>query len=126
MPHRYAAVLFDLLTALLDSWTLWDDIAGSEQSGRRWRTEYLRRTYGAGAYRPYQALVAEAATEAGLDRRLASELAARYAELQPWPGVAAELDALAAADIPLGVATNCSEALGCTAAAGSLCRSRSW
>ena len=26
---RYDAVLYDLLTALLDSWTLWDSVAGS-------------------------------------------------------------------------------------------------
>ncbi|MGO8892820.1 MAG: hypothetical protein ACLP8X_18045 [Streptosporangiaceae bacterium] len=26
--RRYDAVLFDLLTALLDSWTLWAEVAG--------------------------------------------------------------------------------------------------
>ena len=31
--HKYEAVLFDLLTALLDSWTLWDRSAGSVFSG---------------------------------------------------------------------------------------------
>jgi 2-haloacid dehalogenase len=35
------AVLFDLLTALLDSWTVWNAAAGSEQMGRTWRAEYL-------------------------------------------------------------------------------------
>jgi 2-haloacid dehalogenase len=34
MP-RYDVVLFDLLTALLDSWTLWNAVAGDEDSGRR-------------------------------------------------------------------------------------------
>jgi hypothetical protein len=34
--HR--AVLFDLLTALLDSWTVWNAAAGSEQMGRACRT----------------------------------------------------------------------------------------
>src|ERR1700683_5076841 len=97
MPRRYDAVLFDLLTALLDSWTLWDDVAGGEQSGRRWRAEYLCRTYGTGAYRPYETLVAEAAAAVGLDRRLADVLAARYSELQPWPGATTALAALAAA-----------------------------
>ena len=116
MPRRYDTVLFDLLTALLDSWTLWDEVAHGEQLGRRWRTEYLRLTYGTGAYRPYEALVAEAAATVGLDRRLADELAARYSELQPWPGVVAALGQLVAAGIPLGVATNCSEALACIAA----------
>lgn len=112
MTRRYDAVLFDLLTALLDSWTLWNAIAGDEAAGRRWRAAYLRRTYGTGAYRPYEALVAEAAAEVGLDRRAAADLAARYAELRPWPGVAAALAPLAAAGVTLGVATNCSEALG--------------
>ena len=43
------AVLFDLLTALLDSWTVWNAAAGSEEKGRAWRAEYLRLTYGCGA-----------------------------------------------------------------------------
>ncbi len=88
MLRRYDAVLFDLLTALLDSWTLWDAVAG-----------------------------AEAAAEVGLDQRVADALAARYGELCPWPGVAEELVPLVAAGVPLGVATNCSDALGRVAAA---------
>ena len=40
---KYAAVLFDLLSGLLDSWTLWDSVAGSEAAGRTWRAAYLRR-----------------------------------------------------------------------------------
>jgi 2-haloacid dehalogenase len=63
---RFDAVLFDLLTALLDSWTLWNRVAGSEESGGKWRAAYLRRTYQQGRYRRYEALVAEAATEVGL------------------------------------------------------------
>lgn len=117
MPHRYGVVTFDLLTALLDSWTLWDNVAGGEQSGRRWRAEYLRLTYATGAYRPYETLVAEAAATVGLDRGVADTLAARYSELQPWPGVTVALGRLVAAGIPLGVATNCSEALASIAAA---------
>lgn len=116
MPHRYRAVLFDLLTALLDSWTLWDSVAGGEGPGRLWRTEYLRLTYGTGEYRPYEALVADAASAVGLDPRLADALATRYFELQPWPGVAVALVRLVEAGIPIGVATNCSEALACIAA----------
>ncbi|HEY3846510.1 MAG TPA: HAD-IA family hydrolase [Acetobacteraceae bacterium] len=60
--------------------------------------------------------MAEAAAAVGLDRRLADTLAARYAELQPWPGVADALGRLAAAGVPLGVATNCSDALARIAA----------
>lgn len=58
---RYDAVLFDLLTALLDSWSLWNRIAGNEAAGRAWRAEYLKLTYGCGAYRSYETLVEEAA-----------------------------------------------------------------
>lgn len=117
MRRRYDAVLFDLLTALLDSWSLWNDVAGDEAAGLRWRREYLRLTYGTAAYRPYEILVAQAAVEVGLAPRLADELAKRYGELRAWPGVAAELSGLAAAGVKLGVATNCSEALGAIAAA---------
>jgi 2-haloalkanoic acid dehalogenase type II len=114
---RYDAVLFDLLTALLDSWSLWNTVAGGEEAGLRWRRAYLARTYATGAYRSYETLVAEAAAEVGLDPHLADDLAARYSELQPWPGVEGELRQLSAAGIKLGVATNCSEALGRVAAA---------
>jgi 2-haloacid dehalogenase len=82
---RYDAVLFDLLTALLDSWSLWNAVAGDAGDGRRWRAEYLRITYATGAYRPYEDLVAEAAEAAGLDRRLATALEAHYDQLQPCP-----------------------------------------
>ena len=38
---RYDAILFDLLSALLDSWTLWNDVAGNRDTGLRWRRAYL-------------------------------------------------------------------------------------
>ena len=37
MPYampRYDAILFDLLTALIDSWSLWSRVAGGEDAGR--------------------------------------------------------------------------------------------
>lgn len=118
MPVKpaYDGVLFDLLTALLDSWTLWNDIAGSEEQGLRWRRSYLSITYGADSYQPYEALVAEAAESVGLPRSHADELDRRYAELAPWPGVTETLRSLHEAGIPLGVVTNCSERLGRIAA----------
>ncbi|UPK73604.1 HAD-IA family hydrolase [Nocardioidaceae bacterium SCSIO 66511] len=115
--HRYDAVLFDLLTALLDSWTLWTDVAGSPAVGRRWRDEYLRRTYAAGDYRPYDQLVAEASSAQGLDSALQDELTHRWGELRAWPEVPDVLRELSAAGVRLGVVTNCSEALGRSAAA---------
>src|SRR5262249_41360970 len=107
---RYDAVVFDLLTALLDSWTLWNAVAGSAADGLRWRRTYLDLTYRAGAYRPYEAIVREAATDAGLDPSCADELVRRWGELAPWPeapGIIAELGRR----VPLGVATNCSDRL---------------
>jgi 2-haloalkanoic acid dehalogenase type II len=115
--HHYDAVLCDLLTGLLDSWTLWNSVAGSAEAGARWRAEYLRITYATGAYRPYEDLVAEAAVAVGLSPSLAQSLDARYGELRPWPGVANTLNAVAALGLPIGVVTNCSERLGRVAAA---------
>jgi 2-haloacid dehalogenase len=77
----------------------------------------LRRTYHAGRYRPYDTLVAEAATEVGLSPALAGRLAARYHELEPWPEARDVLDTLQIEGLRLGVVTNCSEALGTTAVA---------
>ncbi len=116
MPNRYDVVLFDLLTALLDSWSLWNEVAGGAEAGRRWRAEYLRITYQTVAYRPYEELAADAAAAMGLSRQLALHLEARYGELRPWPGVSEALGALAAAGVPLGLVTNCSERLGRIAA----------
>ena len=117
MNRRYDAVLFDLLTALLDSWSLWNAVASDAESGRRWRTEYLRITYATGRYRPYEQLVGDAAQSVDLPRDFADELAARYSEIEPWPEVGGVLGELHDAGVALGVVTNCSETLGQLAAA---------
>jgi hypothetical protein len=41
-PLDVDAVAFDLLTALVDSWTLWEDVAGEAALGRHWRQASLR------------------------------------------------------------------------------------
>ena len=115
--RKFDVVLFDLLTALLDSWALWNNVAGSAEAGGKWRAAYLRRTYETGAYRPYEVLFAEAATETGLSPTLAAQLAARYGELKPWPEVREVLGALRRDGVALGVVTNCSEELGAKAVA---------
>jgi hypothetical protein len=51
---KYDAVIFVLLTALIDSWSLWNDVAGSASEGMTWRRRYLEITYGCGPYRPYE------------------------------------------------------------------------
>jgi 2-haloalkanoic acid dehalogenase type II len=106
---RYDAVAFDLLTALIDSWTLWNAVAGSEADGLKWRRRYLEITYGCGAYRPYETLVREAARDLGLPERLGDELERRWSELQPWTEVVRILKQIG---LPLAVATNCSNRLG--------------
>jgi 2-haloacid dehalogenase len=110
---RYDAVIFDLLTALLDSWSLWNDVAGSPEAGLAWRRRYLEITYGCGAYRPYETLVCEAAHDAGLPESLAERLEERWDELAPWPEAPAVLAGLT---VPRAVATNCSNRLGRRAA----------
>lgn len=116
MRVRYDAVLFDLLTALLDSWSLWSSVAGDADRGRRWRDRYLRLTYAAGDYRPYEELVAEAAHVEGLPSAWPAALVARWDELEPWPEAPAVVAEIART-AQVGVVTNCSDALGVRAAA---------
>jgi 2-haloalkanoic acid dehalogenase type II len=113
--RRYDAVLFDLLTALLDSWSLWNRVAGSVEAGRRWRAEYLQLTYGCGAYRAYGELVAQAAAGVGLPEALAADLERDWGTLELWPGALGTLRELGRSH-RLGVVTNCSERLGRMAA----------
>ena len=115
MAH-YDAVLFDLLTALIDSWSLWDRVAGGRDAGRRWRAAYLEVTYGCGAYRPYEDLVREAALASGLDAHVAERLASEWGSLAPWDDAAETLERLRRST-RIGVVTNCSEHLGRRAAA---------
>jgi len=115
-PATYPkAVLFDLLTALLDSWTLWNRAAGSEPAGRAWRTAYLRLTYGCGHYIAYEQLVREAATQVGLPAFAARALEEDWLTLSPWSGAVDALQALAP-HCKLAIVTNCSARLGIQAA----------
>ncbi len=114
MPARrakYRAVVFDLLTALLDSWSVWDAAAGSVELGRRWRAAYLRKNYQTGAYRPYDAIVAEAARESELAPDATARLIALWHDIRPWPDVRPVLEEIRAR-MPIAVVTNCSERLG--------------
>src|ERR1700752_3914933 len=99
-------ILFDLLTALLDSWTVWKEAAGSEAQGRIWRAEYLRLTYGCGAYVPYEELVVAAAERVGLEAGVARKLEQLWPELPVWSGVQAALDAIEGR-ARLCIVTNC-------------------
>ena len=116
MPHHPQtmspkAVLFDLLTALLDSWSLWNTAAGSAEHGRAWRAEYLKLTYGCGAYVPYEDLVRRAAHNTGLPVSLADTLEDMWPELAVWDGVSELLESLRP-HCKLAIVTNCSAHLG--------------
>lgn len=110
-PEFPRAVLFDLLTALLDSWSLWNEVAGSEPKGRAWRAEYLRLTYGSGSYVGYESLVRDAARATGLPDAVPQALEDRWMDLAPWSGVQKILGALRGRT-RLAVVTNCSKRLG--------------
>jgi 2-haloacid dehalogenase len=111
MPkEKYHAVMFDLLTALLDSWSLWNKVAGSEGVGLDWRKRYLQLTYNAGPYRSYEAIIKEAAHEVGLPEGCAEELIRRWGELAPWPETPEVVRTLSE-KVPVAVATNASVTL---------------
>jgi len=113
-PRLYDAVVFDLLTALLNSWKLWNSAAGSEEAGLRWRKAYLGLTYACGPYRPYEDLVRAAADIAGVPPTAPERLVAHWGDLEPWDDVADVVGTLAR-KLPLGIATNCSIALTASA-----------
>ncbi|KAM0421231.1 hypothetical protein ACHAPT_010951 [Fusarium lateritium] len=108
------AIIFDLLTGLLDSWTLWDAStpSKSEEEGRRWRGRYLEITFGAGAYVPYETLVRQAAADVGLPSSAPDSLLQNWESLKPWPEAASVLQTLRSQGFQLGVVTNCSKHLG--------------
>ncbi|KAJ8114558.1 hypothetical protein ONZ43_g4874 [Nemania bipapillata] len=99
---RPKAIVFDLLTALINSWSLWDAStpSGTPAEGRLWRDRYLQITFGAGAYVPYEDLVKQSADDVGLPP------SAPQALLREKQGY------------KLAVVTNCSKHLGHLAARG--------
>lgn len=108
--RQFDAVIFDLLTALLDSWTLWNRIAGSKEAGIRWRREYLVLSYEEGVYRPYEDIVRDAAENTGISARTANSLLNSWAALALWPEAEGVLDELRKR-VPVGIATNSSNRL---------------
>lgn len=111
---RYAAVGFDLLTALLDSWSLFANVAGGRELGMRWHAASQSSLRGK-PYRPFEDIVREAAASVGLDRPKADELLRRWGESVPWPDVPEVLSHLGSHK--RFIVTNCSERLGALAAA---------
>jgi 2-haloalkanoic acid dehalogenase type II len=114
---EFEAVAFDLLTALLDSWTLYARVAGSESLGRTWRLASLRRVTAQGSYRSYEDILADAAADAGVPAGKRDELVSRWGELRPWPEAPEVLRGLAGRR--LAIVTNCSQRLADVAAAAT-------
>ena len=111
---RYAAVGFDLLTALLDSWSLFANVAGGRELGMRWHAASQSLLRGR-PYRPFEDIVREAAGTVGINATTADELLRRWGESAPWPDVPDVLSHLNS--YTRFIVTNCSERLGALAAA---------
>ena len=110
---RYAAVGFDLLTALLDTWSLWSDVAGGRALGMRWHAASQSLLRGR-EYRPFEQVVRDSAAVVGVDRAKAEELLSRWGEAAPWPDVQSVLPRLGG--YVRFIVTNCSDRLGVLAA----------
>jgi 2-haloalkanoic acid dehalogenase type II len=117
MAVPYDAVAFDLLTALVDSWTLYARVAGSEALGWTWRLASLRRVTAQGSYRSYEEILAEAAADTGVPPAKRDELVGRWNELKPWPEAPGVLERLSGHR--LAIVTNCSQRLAEIAAAAT-------
>jgi 2-haloacid dehalogenase len=111
---RYDAVGFDLLTALLDTWSLFADVAGGRELGMRWHAASQSLLRGK-RYRPFEEILREAAESAGVDGAKADEMIARWGQSEPWPDVPGILPRLSS--YTRFIVTNCSERLGALAAA---------
>jgi 2-haloacid dehalogenase len=109
----YAAVGFDLLTALLDTWSLWASVAGDRDLGMRWHAASQELLRGK-RYRPFEDIVRESATEVGIDAKRAADLLRRWGEFETWPDVPPVLERLDGTR--QFVVTNCSRKLGRLAA----------
>lgn len=113
MP-RYDAIGFDLLTALLDTWSTWKAVAGDAERGMRWHAASQALLRGR-AYRPFEDIVRESAREVGVSEAQAEEMLRRWGDFSPWPDTPEVLARLGG--IRLFIVTNCSIALGTRAAA---------
>ncbi len=111
---RFDAIGFDLLTALLDTWSLWKRVAGDDALGLRWHAASQSLLRGR-EYRPFEDIVRAAAREVDLIPDRAEELLRRWGEFTPWPDVPEVLPRLDDRYRRF-IVTNCSARLGWLAA----------
>jgi 2-haloacid dehalogenase len=112
---RVDGVLFDLLTAVMNSLEVWSAAAGDRKRGLEWRDAATRRMVASRSYLPYEDLVAEATADVGLPPSAASRLFDRWPQMAPWPDAAG----LSVLELPYGFVTNCSSRLAGIAAGRS-------
>lgn len=108
---RPAAVLADLLMAVMDSVTTWQRAAGEPARGLAWRDAVTERIVESERYEPYDALVADVAAQLGLADSV-DRLWREWRVMEPRPDALA----LGALDVPLGFVTNTSTRLAAIAA----------
>lgn len=113
ITRSYDAIGFDLLTALLDTWSLWADVAGGRELGIRWHAASQAMLRGQ-PYRPFEDNVRDSAREAGATEAQAAEMLRRWGEFDPWPDTPGVLEKLAGHR--RFIVTNCSKRLGALAA----------
>lgn len=109
MDRRYDAIGFDLLTALLDTWSTWKSVAGDPDLGMRWHAASQAMLRGK-PYRPFEGIVRDSAREVGVTPERAEEMLRRWGEFEPWPDTPAALARLGA--YRRFIVTNCSIRLG--------------
>ena len=104
---KYDTVVFDLLTGLINSWSLWNEVAECQKMGHKWRSRYLELTYNTFKYKKYEYLVLLAAKDVGLNTKLAKNLFKKWKSLRPWSETN-EVLKLISQKYLIGFATNCS------------------
>lgn len=113
ITRSYDAIGFDLLTALLDTWSLWSDVAGGRELGMRWHAASQAMLRGQ-PYRPFEDIVRDSAREVGASDAQAAEMLRRWGEFDPWPDAPGVLEKLRG--YRRFIVTNCSKRLGALAA----------
>jgi 2-haloacid dehalogenase len=116
MTTKPKAILFDLFTALADSWTIWDlSVPEAERhisTGFNWRKHYIELTYSSGVYKPYESLVRQAAKDVGLSEAAPERLLQNWDKITLFPETPDVLARLRETGFKLGIVTNCSKELG--------------
>lgn len=109
ITRSYDAIGFDLLTALLDTWSLWSDVAGGRELGMRWHAASQAMLRGQ-PYRPFEDIVRDSAREVGASDAQAAEMLRRWGEFDPWPDAPGVLEQVRG--FRRFIVTNCSKRLG--------------